>query len=86
MLTAHSHQTLAKSLRGLVTEHILQVLMGVTMISHNVHDPGPRNFNVVGLVGFALPRGGRLDGINFASSHADGDLNIEMGGMGELLD
>ena len=35
----------------------MQVFMCVTMVSLTVHDPGPRNFNVVGTTAFALPMG-----------------------------
>ena len=54
----HCHLTLAKSLRGLVAEHILQVFMCATTVAIRVHDPGPRNFNAVGTVGFASLWGG----------------------------
>ena len=48
---------------------------------------GPPNLNVAGTGGVPIPGGGRLDGINFAISHADGDFNIGIGGRGgQLLD
>ena len=42
----------------LVTEHILQVFMCATTVAIRVHDPGPRNFNVVGTAVFASLWGG----------------------------
>ena len=58
LVTVRCHLTLAKSLRGLLTEHILQVFMCVTMVSPNVHGPAPRNFNVVITATSMLPFGG----------------------------
>ena len=55
------------------------------MVTIRVHDPRSPNLNVAGTLGVHLPGGGRLDGINFAISHADGDFNIEIEGMGGQL-